>query len=291
MARLCDVCFIHLGKWGDIIIMLPVFKAVAEQLGKPVIVAVSDYYQNIFDGVSYVEPWVMDLHWWKGVGTATKAARDAGLDPIVVKWWDDPNGVPPMTLESGKNITLTVHGKPFHIAAREWDSFQSSQWRYAGFTIQQMMAWPPVFDRRNAQRERELAMRWIRPNMPNLLVNLSQQGSSPFKESGQVMALLVGMGFNLIDLSRIRSERIYDLLGLYDRAAGLVTSDTATLHLAPASNIPYVAFVNNGGSGSVPKGNCILSIRYGQFDKNMGWFIRAMRSMGARIPSKEKAYA
>ena len=70
-----------------------------------------------------------------------------------------------------------------------------------------------------------------------------------------------------LDLAKIKAQRIYDLLGLYDNAAGMITTDTATLHLAAASNIPYVALINNGGAGSIPKGNCVLKVRYSQFQQ------------------------
>lgn len=251
-------------------IMLPAFKAVADELGKPVICIVSSQYAPTLDGVSYVKPWVVNLHWWKGVGQARKMAEEAGLDPIVVKWWDEPGAKPSMNLANGRTVTLKIHGELRTVPEKEWDSFQASQWRYAGFTMQQMMDWPLVFDRRNPGRELALRREHIMPNRVNLLVNLPNAGTSPFKEGWKVTSLLMGMGFNMINLMAIRSERIYDLLGLYDHAQGLITSDTATLHLAAASKIPYIALINNGGSGSIPRGNCVLSLRYSDVANNLG---------------------
>lgn len=277
-AGLQEVCFVHLGKYGDIIIMLPAFKAVADELGKPVICLVSADYHTIFDGVSYVQPWPLALHWWKGVANARKIAESAGLNPIVVKWWDEPNAKPPICPEPAKTITLTIHGRKCTIPANEWDSFQASQWRYAGFTMEQMLQWPLIFDRRDGTRESVLRSRTFRSNKPKLLINLPETGTSPFKSSRKIISLLAGGKFELVHLSQVRAFRIYDLLGLYDHAAGLITSDTATLHLAAASSIPYIAFLNNGGAGSIPKGNCVLSIRYSEVDAKMGELLNAVGS-------------
>lgn len=278
-----EICFVHLGKYGDLMIMMPAFRAVAEQLGKPPICIVSTDYASIFDGVSYVKTWPMKLHWWKGVGEARKAAIKAGFDPIVVKWWDEPDAKPPMNLDGGKTITLTIHGQKRIVPAAEWDSFQASQWRYAGFTMEQMMQWPLVFDFRNLEREAALRSKYFRfSNSPKLLVNLSESGTSPFRAARQVRGLIMGHNFDVVGLESIRAERIYDLLGLYDHAAGLITTDTATLHLAAASDVPYIAFINNGGAGSIPKGNCILAIRYADWPAKRGHLLEALQTIKDR---------
>lgn len=277
MTGLREVCFVHLGKYGDLMIMLPAFRAVAVETGRPPIVIVSTDYADLFDGVSYVRPWALGVHWWKGVKAAREAALRRGYDPIVVKWWDEPGAKPPRQLENGKTITLKIHGQLRTVPAAEWDSFQASQWRYAGFTMEQMMTWPLVFDRRDPDREQELRLKCFRSNQPKVLVNLSHTGTSPFHAAMAVTALLRGRGFELVNLAGIKAHRIYDLLGLYDHAAGLVTSDTATLHLAAASKIPYIAFVNNGGAGSVPRGNCILSLRYNEFPQRQGDLLGAVQ--------------
>ncbi len=269
MQCIAPSCFVHLGKYGDLMIMFPAFKAIYDATTIPPICIVSTTYATIFNGISYAQPWAVDLHWWKGVSAARKLAEAKGYKPIVVKWWDEPNAQAPVALENGKKITLTIHGQKHEVPAAEWDSYQASQWRYAGFTMQQMMDWPLVFDRRNEVREQELCLRHFRTKRPKILYNFNVTGTSPFQTSNQIMPLMAQTGCELIDLSRIRATRIYDLLGLYDRAALLVTSDTATLHLAAASKVPYIAFINNGGAGSIPKGNCISSVRYGDLPRRI----------------------
>lgn len=279
MASLRDICFVHLGKFGDIMIMLPAFKAVADETGNPPICIVSKDFASIFEGVSYVRPWVMDVHWWKGVGEARKMAESKGFQPVVIKWWDEPNGKPRFDPNSSPHVSLTIHGKSCRIPASEWDSYQNSQWRYAGFTMQQMEEWPLVFDRRSEHRESVLRAKHFAPNQKHLLINVSMKGTSPFKHYYQAIAIAHLPGFKMVNLATIKADRIYDLLGLYDHAQGLITSDTSTLHLAAASKIPYIAFVNDGGSGSTPKGNCILSIRYSQFQQQIGRYIEALKQI------------
>lgn len=251
-------------------IMFPAFKAIADATGHRPLCLVSVDYATIFEGITYAQPWPVALHWWKGVSEARRMALARGFNPIVVKWWDEPNAKAPMNLENGKTVKLMIHGKEHFIPADEWDSFQASQWRYAGFTMRQMMEWPLVFDRRNPAREQELWLHHFRTNRPKILHNLCSTGTSPFRYSEQVLPLLYRTGCELIDLSRIRATRIYDLLGMYERAALLVTSDTATLHLAAASQVPYIAFINDGGAGSIPKANCVSTIRYSQVPHKLG---------------------
>lgn len=277
MAKLRRVCFVHLGKFGDLMIMLPAFKAVADEMGIAPICMVAQEFASLFDGVSYVEPWVVKLNWWRDVAVARKMAEDAGLNPIVVKWWDEPGAKPPTTLEDGRTTMLTIHGTTRMVPLKEWDSFQASQWRYSGFTMQQMKEWPLVFDQRDPDREEDLRRQVFQTDKPKLLYNVSAYGTSPFRHGNMVMTMAQGMGWEMIDLSRIRATRIYDLLGLYDWADLLVTSDTATLHLAAASPVPYIAFINDGGAGSIPKGNCIRAIRYKDFRSSLGWFGTAIR--------------
>jgi hypothetical protein len=222
----------------------------------------------------------MDLHWWKGVKQARLAAQKAGFDPVVVKWWDEPGAKPPFIPAGESTIMLTIHGQKMRVPASEWDSYQASQWRYAGFNMQQMMEWPLVFDRRSASREHSLRNKWFTNQRPKLLVNLSQTGTSPFPHVAQAKALLSSSRLDVVNLGSVRADRIFDLLGLYDHAEGLVTTDTATLHLAAASKIPYIALINNGGSGSIPRGNCIAAIRYAEFPKRLGNYIEALKTLG-----------
>lgn len=268
MAPDSPLCFAQLGKYGDVMIILPGFKAIYDETGVPPVCIVAQQFADIFDGISYAEPIPVKLNWWKELGVAVAIGKSRFGHCIAPKYWDIPNAKSPVPLTKGPTVTIRVQGRPIVMPAEEWDSYQSSQWRAAGFTMEQMHTWPLVFDRRDAEREQALRDRTFKTDQPKILVNLSIYGSSPFRNMNDVVPMLPMDKFEIVDLSQVKAHRIYDLLGLYDYAAGLVTSDTSTLHLASASTLPYIAFIADGGSGSVPRGNCILSMRYRDIQTN-----------------------
>jgi hypothetical protein len=100
---------------------------------------------------------------------------------------------------------------------------------------------------------------------PIVLYNFSGV-SSPFAYVPEVMKTVLKYSgkFKFIDLGKVVAHRIFDLLGLYDRAVGLITIDSATLHLAPASQLKYFAYLVDGWSQSVPRGNVFRSVSYSQ---------------------------
>lgn len=129
-------------------------------------------------------------------------------------------------------------------------------------------AWFPVFDRRNLAREEALAAKLGVPDKPMLLVKLDGSVSSPCPECPKLLPLIgerFGQDFNVINLSSVRAERIYDLLGLFDRAASLISIDTSLLHLAAASPVPFVALTNpQPWLGTLPRGNCVRRLAYSE---------------------------
>lgn len=258
--------FVQLGKFGDIMILLVGLRRIYEETGrKPVVLSTYDY-GTILEGVTYVERWLEPLHWVQDLRRARKMAEHRYGWCVVPKWWDDPTHLPPPAI-NGETMTTLKFGNQFmQIPAAEWDSYQLSQWRSCGFKTQEMIDWPLVFDNRNSQREEELAKRCFKTRKPKLLLNLSGGGSSPFGNDPDVLQIIRKFqgDFEIINLQQVAAHRIYDLLGLFDRAVGMITVDTATLHLAGACQIPYVAYIANGGGGSIPKGNCVLGIRYGE---------------------------
>lgn len=245
-------------------IILIGLRRIYEETGrKPVVLSTYDYGVTL-EGASYVERWLEPLHWVSDLRRAQRMAEHRYGWCVVPKWWDDPTHLPPPPLNGETTTTLTFGGKVMQIPAAEWDSYQLSQWRACGFKSQEMIDWPLIFDNRDKKREEDLIKRVFRTGKPKLLVNLSGGGSSPFGNDGEILQVLRKFqNFEVINLQQVGAHRVYDLLGLFDRAVGMITVDTATLHLAGASSMPYVAYIANGGGGSIPKGNCVLGIRYG----------------------------
>lgn len=265
--------FIVLGRAGDIILLLPAFMEIHRRTGRKPIVYVSQNYAGILQGVSYVQPEIVDQDWFEGVPKARQMAEAKYGGAIVPAWWDDPataNGAAMEMHEHGAMV-LQSHGRAWGVNCAENPDFGTSMWRRAGFTRDQMVSLPLVFDRRNPTREADLATRYERHNAPLLLYNCVGQ-SSPFGYVPELMRLLYPFRqkFNCVDLGQIRAERIYDLLGLYDRAVGLITIDTATAHLAPASKVPTIWLTVPGWGRSVPRGTVALHVPYDETPKRLG---------------------
>jgi len=259
-------CYVHLGRFGDIIILLPGLKYLYDTTGvKPNVMACAEF-ATVMEGCSYVQALPVEgFSWFKGVGEAVKLAKIHFNKVTVPKWWDCPGMEPPAPPDGAPFVEISHMGRSMKLEPEEWDSYQYSQWKACGFTKEQMLSLPLVFDLRDQDREAFLVRHHTQMKKPVVLYNFSGI-SNPVGLEPEIMRELLPLKdqVELVDLSRIHAHRIYDLLGLYDRAACLVTGDTATLHLAAASRVPTVALLANGGAGSIPKCNTILTMRYSE---------------------------
>lgn len=265
-------CFIQLGRFGDLIILLPAFKAIYERTGLKPIVAIGTDYASLADGVSYVNWWPMPLQWWQGIPAARREAERYFHDVVVPQWWNDSGGDHEglgQKLGTG-GVVLQCHGHEWGVDIAKWPNYMASMWDRAGFTREEMLKLPLVFDKRDPVREEALARSTLHGKKPFLLYNFKGI-SSPFAFTPEITSLMrkFSATFTLVDLGAIHATRIYDLLGLYDRAFALVTSDTSTLHLAMGAKLPYIAFTVDGWSGSTPRGNCQLQLGYNSIMTNL----------------------
>lgn len=257
--------FIGLGKYGDIILMLPAFKAVCDRTGNKPKVIICKQYASLLEGVSYVDPVVVDLD-YQDVHKAIAFAKQRFGDSINPCWWHDKDL--PEKIEGG--IVLRVHGKEWSVDHSKYPHFMGSMYVRSGFSLNEMMVLPLVFDRRDKEREKKLLNTFTSTDKrPLLLLSFSGE-TSPLATVPEIMQHINPFRnrYNILRLDNLRCHRIYDLLGLMDAAVGMITIDTATLHLAHASKTPYIAFTRDGWSGSVPRGNCISEIKYSQAIKN-----------------------
>jgi predicted GH43/DUF377 family glycosyl hydrolase len=250
---------VMLGKFGDLICILPALQRMAQVNGEPVKVVVGDKYKSILDGVSYVDPMPLALEWPKETPKAREQAVKEFGSAIVPQFWTVPqiNDIP------RGNFPLEIGNQRWSIDEKKWPNYMSAMWQRLGFTDADMRRMPLVFDRRSPERESMLKARYIHPTLPTLLVNFTS-ASSPFGYEPEIMRGLPRGAFSVVNLAEIKAERLYDLLGLFDAAAGMLTCATSTLHLAAASKIPYIAFTEDHWSRAVPKGNCKLNLPYSQ---------------------------
>lgn len=238
-----SIAVVELGRFGDIINILPICQHIHDTFAKPHLV-VSREFASILDGVSYVEPYPVPLR-NDQLNEAMTLAKHQFERVMQTQIW-------------GRNYTQN----------KVCSAYNVESWRMAGFQHKFKDAdWRPLFDRRDARREEALynKLRGTR-KLPMLLVNVTKSVSSPFPQGPAMLESIRKTWsdlFEVVDVSAITCHRFYDLLGLMDRAAALVTIDTGHLHLATASNVPVVALVNpTPWLGSEPRSVHAVRITY-----------------------------
>ncbi len=236
--------YIALGRFGDILAALPIIQhEIAE--GRRACMMVSADYASVLDGVS-----VQRILWyedWRLVGAAYRSVKD----------------------EWPKVVVLQQHSTDGWPQYHATDSYVKEMYRIGGKLP--LFPLPLTFDRRDPEREARL-VRCLSASLPVVLV-ATNGISSPFPHGGALLALLERTfpDVLIIDMDAIQGERIYDLLALFERAACLVTVDSALLHLAQATpQLPVVALVTDQPTkwhGSPQYRGQILRIPYSQYLK------------------------
>lgn len=258
--------FIQLGKMGDIMIVLRALRIWYERTGvKPRLIVAQDF-SRLLEGVSYIERHTVPFHWWKGLGTARSYAE---------------------TQFGAEATVIQCRGDSWSIDESQWPCFHVSMWDRAGVPLSEIRTAPLVFDLRNYERESQIAAQFIAHGRPTLLYNF-EGISSPLKAAADIKTELNQYRdrYQLVNLGPIRTPFLFDLLGLYDRAAVLVTSDTSTLHLAAASKVPVIAYTQDGWGSSIPAQNCICEIKYREAGQSMERLREALRSPGS-VPANQ----
>lgn len=218
-------CLVCLGRIGDIINALPIAYDMAKKMKRPTPFVVSAEFASVLDGCSYVEPLVYPGS-YRQVRDAHDFAKLSGYEPRVAQWYG-------WTQEKTES------------------NFQREAWKLAGYEAK----WgtlPTVFDRRSDEREFMLYAKHVEEGQSCKWIAVCDTShSSPFK-IGPKLDYALGLEFPyhaIIDISSVKADRYFDILGVLDRCECLVTVDTAALHLARASKCPTVAIVNDRDGG------------------------------------------
>lgn len=234
------VCIVMLGRYGDLAGILPICKHIAETYSKPHLMVAREF-ASILDGVSYVIPEIVDTAYDRLDGAMQTARRKFQIILRAQIW--------------GRN----------HTQEKLTPSYCQESWRELGFLKDYHNPdFRLVFDRRDKRREEQLVAK-LKTDKPMLLVNLKSI-SSPFPFGNELMSLVrheFSDQFNIVDLTGVQCERIYDLVSLFDVAAGILTADTSTVHLATASNVKVILLSNPlPWAGTVPRCNCVERMSY-----------------------------
>lgn len=236
--------FLLLGRLGDITTLLPVLKDEAEKGQRPAKLVVSKAFAPLLDGVSYVEPIAFDGPYEQVAEARAYAQKFLNGDALV---------------------DCSVYGFNVNVQP-SMSSFNREIWKRSGTDLN-FDAAVPVFDRRDAAREAALVASM---NLPERFFLYAGAGlSSPFAESAAFLAALrERLPHPVVDISDLRSERPYDLLALYERAQGLVATDSFPLHLAAATpGLPVAALACEGPTSwhrSAWKPNHVFRAHYGE---------------------------
>jgi hypothetical protein len=275
--------YIHLGRYGDIINTLPLLRLVAEQHG-PVKQVVSGRYADVLDGVSYVEPVVFEGPFEDLTG-AMAMAYHVGLKAVNLQvyghGYSQQRHTGSFVHEQWRNAGMVQHwGAPLVFdrrdAAREAAlvaAVRRTGSRGLGRTginavdargypqMGKMHSLPLVnavggdgMRAADSADDADFSLATARGaragDVDKPLVLVASHGfSSPFAQGKALLQELVerhGHHATVVDLSTVHAHRIYDLLGLMDAAACLVTIDTAHMHLAHGSRVPVVALSTPG---------------------------------------------
>lgn len=229
--------YLNLGRYGDVIALLPVLKGEYDESGEKQKLVISKDYADILDGVSYVDPIIYDgpfeditgaLDFSKKIGEKVVTSQVVGIPDVIVS---------------------QVYGNA-HTPKIICDSFQQDLWRLAG----KLDLWPKqpplVFDKRDAKREKRL-YKYI-PTLKPWIVVSTGGFSSPFPYSELLWEILNHSlpDFHIVDLTKIKAERMYDLLGIMDHpnTAAMILTDSGPLHLSYATEKPVHAIVTDSPS-------------------------------------------
>lgn len=249
-------CHILLGRFGDIIGILPMLHAESLRGSKSVLMVASEF-QSVLDGVSYVDKVVYQGH-HSEVGKAVDEAKSKGYEPMVLQLIGNREEVMKHSFESNRIQPGNSEG-----------SFDREPWRMAGKL--QQLDWnnlPLVFDKRDREREATLlakcGFRAAGRKKPVILLSLGGN-TSPFPYADLMRKLLSTLTkYRVVELPQ--AECIYDLLALYEKADLLIANDSAPLHLAQACpKLPVFALTQDKPSywhGSAWKPNHYWYCRY-----------------------------
>jgi hypothetical protein len=252
--------FVQISKAGDIFSVIPILYAEYQRTGQIQNLVVSERFSPLLNGFSYINPAIFNGH-WSDLKGAIKWAKSQ-FDEVLV---------------------LQTHGKDFPFQHKT-PSFQIESYLRAGY-VDRWDELPLVVDNRNKQREYALTSRIIgRKKKPFILIGDSSE-SSPFEFVAELIEMLE-KGFpnhRIVKLSEVKAEYVFDLLGLYDKADLLVTTETVHSHLSTASEVPTIVLAANGWRGTACSKKFKFYCRYSEWQHRKHRLISEAQAVVAGI--------
>jgi len=233
-------CYLVLGRYGDLLNVLPIFKHLFDATGEKPNVVISQDFADAAAWVSYWNPVI-----YPGKFDLTQPALEwasTRYTEVVV--------MQPCT----RDFTMDYRCR----------SYCEEPWAALGL-LPLRGKLPLVLDGRDLAGELELAKLHLRNRTPTILVAL-QGKSSPFPHAVRLREwIATKYGSAVVWLDDVKASTLTDFLTLMDAADLLITVDTAFLHLAQAVKIPVIAYLNTlagSWSATVPCCNLAKTFRY-----------------------------
>jgi len=243
---------VQLGKYGDICNLLPIAKHLHDKGNTPHWV-VNINYMSVLAGVDYVH-----------------------ADPVHFSVTRIKDALNYARASYGRVLNGQPYGKEY--TGPKDDSYNLLAWKSCGFGehFDDVDTFPLVFNKRDFDREDFLAEQHGCKNAgaPIILLAVGCARSSPFP-SRAVFADAIQRKFGsrckIVDLCDVKAARIYDLLGLFEKASLLITADTYAVHLATAAPmLPVISLVNDKAFLSTrPRCRVVLRLRYSEAIERM----------------------
>lgn len=247
-------CYVQLGAYGDAMNALPLAWEYS-RIGERPHFLIGERFASLLDGCSYVIP---DI--WRGE-------------------WPDLAGAMAYAKANYDEVYCTQVYSTNYVHDPKTDSYCKDAWAQIGRSDWGSL--PLVFDLRDPVREQRLIDSW-KSDKPMILLS-TKGNSSPFPHAADLEERITDefeRTHNIVPLD-FNCERLFDLLGLYDQAAALVSIDTSTLHLAHASTVPVVALISSTSEwhGTPRYPGQRFRMRYAEYHKKPSALIEALHEV------------
>lgn len=251
---------ILLGRTGDICVLLPALYQKHLQTGEKIPLVVAKEFAQITEACSYIEPIIYDGD-FRRIDLAQKML-----------------GGHPVQVAGHKSLVAQVYGHNYRPEIK-LDSFVKDILRLAGYEGIWRDNPPLVLDKRSRKREKELLSLTIKP----FVLVFTNGHSSPFQHEKLLLKMVETWFPDRQIIHNPMAEKIYDLVGLMEKAECIFATDSAPLHLAQAVNTPVVALAANTPSnwhGSPMRGNHVAYTRYDAFPNELWTIEENLKNIG-----------
>jgi len=256
-------CYLALSKFGDICQSLAIIEHEFKKTGKKQDVITSEKFSSVFHGVGYVKRAIIFPGKWSDLHGAIKFAK-AMFNEVVI---------------------LQCHGDNFQFQHKR-PSFQHEVYDRAGL----LGEWPnmrPNFDRRDDAREKALMEGHALNGQKYILIS-DHSESSQFKQIEELKVMVntrFGGEYKIVLLSKIRAQKIYDLLAVYENATALISTESVHTHLAWATKVPMFVLSADGWRGSAFRREFKFYLKYGEWERRKNEFMESIANFLSKSES------